>query len=232
MTPSDHETVMTFDLSTTCTGVVIAVFDGATLTNLSTVSIVPSSIDPASVGYLKNRQKTKTKKGESINSYVTHKGEIVSKTEKKRRDVIIKRLSEENRLAETTHAIRSLIKDNKPVIILMEANMAFRNMDTTRKLAEVAGVLQAIALAEGIKLEKINVATARAHWNLSRECIKFARNLTEEELQKIDLTKETLKRLMLDIFSGYKLNREMSTDESDALVLLNHWMSTAGKQLK
>lgn len=232
MIPLEHEVIMAFDLSTTCTGVVLATFDGDTLLELSTRSISPSNISPTSMGYLKTKQKTKTKRGEDIFSYVVRKGEIVSKTEKKRRDILIKRLSEENRLLETAKAARSLVVDNHPTLILMEANMAFRNIDVTRQLAEVAGVLQAISEAENIPLEKIQVATARAHWNLSKECTTYARTLTERELRSIDLTKETLKNIMLGTFSGYKLNKDMTTDESDALVLLHHWMKTTGKKLR
>lgn len=232
MSDSFQEVVMAFDLSTTCTGVVIAYFDGKDLIHLETTNVIPKDISPTKAGFLKAKQKTTTKTGETITSYVKYKGEKVSKTEKKRRDVLMKKLSEEHRLITTASGVRELIQKYNPTLILMEANMAFRNMDTTKKLAEVAGALQALAVATGVPLEKINVATARSHWNISKECIEYAKTLTPKELARMDLTKETLKNIMINTFKGYKLNKDMTTDESDALVLLYHWMTTQEKEIR
>lgn len=217
--------VLAFDLSTTQTGVAIAALNDNTLVELITVAITPRNPSPTDLGFLKNKQKTTTKTGIPLQTYVKYKGEKLSKAEGSRRNVLVKRSAEEARLNTTTREINKLVEIYKPTLVLMEANMAFRNMNTTRQLAEVAGCLQAIATTQNIPLEKINVATARSHWNLSKECIAFSRRLETSELAAIkDLTKETLKYLMIQVFDGYKLNKDMSTDESDALVLLHHWL--------
>lgn len=217
--------ILAFDLSTTQTGVAVARIDDNVLTSLKTTVIIPKNPSPSDFGFLKTKQKTKTKSGAPILSYVKHKGEVLTKAEKDRRNYLVRKSSEESRLATTATEIHTLVETYNPFLILMEANMAFRNMDTTRQLAEVAGALQAIATTKTIPLEKINVATARSHWNLSKECINFSKTLSIEESKKVkDLTKETLKHLMLEVFNGYKLDRTMSTDESDALVLLYYWL--------
>lgn len=217
--------ILAFDLSTTQTGVAVARIDDNVLTSLKTTVIIPKNPSPSDFGFLKTKQKTKTKSGAPILSYVKHKGEVLTKAEKDRRNYLVRKSSEESRLATTATEIHTLVETYNPFLILMEANMAFRNMDTTRQLAEVAGALQAIATTKTIPLEKINVATARSHWNLSKECINFSKTLSIEESKKVkDLTKETLKHLMLEVFNGYKLARTMSTDESDALVLLYYWL--------
>lgn len=217
--------ILAFDLSTTQTGVAVARIDDNVLTSLKTTVIIPKNPSPSDFGFLKTKQKTKTKSGAPILSYVKHKGEVLTKAEKDRRNYLVRKSSEESRLATTATEIHTLVETYNPFLILMEANMAFRNMDTTRQLAEVAGALQAIATTKTIPLEKINVATARSHWNLSKECINFSKTLSIEESKKVkDLTKETLKHLMLEAFNGYKLDRTMSTDESDALVLLYYWL--------
>jgi hypothetical protein len=217
--------ILAFDLSTTQTGVAVARIDDNVLTSLKTTVIIPKNPSPSDFGFLKTKQKTKTKSGAPILSYVKHKGEVLTKAEKDRRNYLVRKSSEESRLATTATEIHTLVETYNPFLILMEANMAFRNMDTTRQLAEVAGALQAIATTKTIPLEKINVATARSHWNLSKECINFSKTLSIEESKKVkDLTKETLKHLMLEAFNGYMLDRTMSTDESDALVLLYYWL--------
>lgn len=217
--------ILAFDLSTTQTGVAIACIEDSVLTALKTTAIIPENPSPSDFGFLKTKQKTKTKSGVPILSYVKHRGEILTKAEKDRRNYLIRKSAEESRLATTVTEIHTLVETYNPFRILMEANMAFRNMDTTRQLAEVAGALQAVATTKTIPLEKINVATARSHWNLSKECINFSKTLSQNELKTVkDLTKETLKYLMLEVFNGYKLDRTMSTDESDALVLLYYWL--------
>ncbi len=223
--------ILSFDLSTTQTGAAIAAVQNNNLVAVTTTAIKPTNPSPADFGFLKTKQKTKTKSGATVLSYVKHRGEIITKKERDKRNYLVRKLAEESRLATTVTEIHKLIEAHRPSLILMEANMAFRNMDTTRQLAEVAGALQAIATTKSIPLEKINVATARSHWNISKECIIFSKTPSSDRLRKVnDLTKETLKYLVLDVFSGYKLDKDMSTDESDALVLLYHWL--LGKSIK
>jgi len=218
--------ILAFDLSTTQTGVAVASVTDNCLMSLDTISITPKSSNPADLGFLKTKQRVTTKSGAQVSSYVKQKGEIVTKKEAKARNLLVKKYSETSRLTETVSEISSLLDVYAPSLVLMEENMAFRNIDTTRQLAEVAGALQAMTSTRGIELEKINVLTARSHWNISKECIAFSRTLTESDLKAVkDLTKETLKALMLSEFRWYKLSSSMSTDESDALVLIFHWLT-------
>lgn len=213
--------VISFDLSTTCTGVVIALLDNlGNIKTIETKAIIPTKIDPTKFGFLKNRLKVNTK---DFSSYLKYRDEIVTKTEKRKRDIFIKKESEKLILSSLSNEILNLFKDSPPDIVLMEANMSFRSIDVTRKLAEISGALQSLCVAGTIPILKINLHSARGLWDLSKESIEYARGITEKELKRIDLTKETLKALMLKEYKDYKLNENMTTDESDALVIFNYW---------
>ncbi len=185
--------------------------------------IKPSNINPETLGFLKTKQRVETKGG-LISAYVKDKSEIISRTEKKRRDTMVRTANERFRFQELVREMYSLLLKEKPKYILMEANMAFRNIDVTRKLAEVAGALQALATILHIPLIHLNVHTVRANWDLGKEMVKFASKFTPKQLKSMDLTKETLKSLLLKKYHSYKLNSKMTTDESDSLVLLDHWL--------
>lgn len=216
--------IVAFDLSTSCTGVSVGTIRNSTLTSITTQAIIPQNIKPSTLGYLNTKKIITTKKGEQLRAYLVTKDEIITKTEKERRDREVKKASEEARITFTTTEIQQLLKTVRPDLILMEANMSFRNMDVTRKLAEVSGVLTASAISAHIPLEKVNVHTARSLWNLSKESSLYAKTLPISKLKTIDLTKETLKHLVLKAFAAYNLEGNITLDESDALVLLHWWL--------
>jgi hypothetical protein len=221
------EVVMSFDLSTTCTGVAVATTKNRVVQQLCTLAIQPEGINPVDLGFLPRRVKIFPKKGRAFNAYIRHTGEIISKTEKERRDSLVRKASEETRLHTTSKEISRYFKEFQPSVILMEANMSFRSMEVTRKLAEVAGALQALAAANDIPIHKINVHTARARYDIYGAMEKLARTLTPEQKKRVDMTKETVKFILFNKYIGYGLNTHMTTDESDALLLLDYWLNYA-----
>ena len=217
------ERILVFDLSTTCTGVALCVMSGDSIRTISTTSIIPSKFDLSDLGYLNKRDVVI--RGKKVKAYIKEDGEIITLTTKKKRDVEVKRARETHRLTYTSTELAGLIDSFNPSLIIQEDNMAFRSQDVTRKLGEVAGALQGIAASKGIKLTKINVNTARVMYDVPKLIKEIAKTLSEEELKSIpDLGKEVLKRVMLKKYAKYRLNSSMTTDESDALVLLDYWL--------
>lgn len=218
------EVIAAFDLSTTCTGVAIASLENNYLKHLVTTPIIPSELLPSDLGYLSQKQKVTTKKGEVLRAYVTSKTEVISKTEKKRRDSAVRKAREEHRLKATREELHRILRQFEPNLILMEQNMAFRSMDVTRALAEIAGSLQAFATAQDIEVVKINVHTARSKWDVYNKASDLAKRYTPAELKKMDIVKETVKFLLLEKYGHYPINHKMTTDESDALLLLDYYL--------
>jgi len=217
--------ILSFDLSSTCTGVAIAELRKNKLVSLDTLAIKPPALDPRTLGFLPKKGKGKLRDGTLITSYLTSKNEVLSKAEKKKRDFIVKSASEKARLEYTILRLKKLIDHFTPFIIIMEANMAFRSMEVTRILAEVAGALQALAATLNIRLVKLNVHVVRGKWDLYGETKKFVKTITPAQAAKMDLTKEVLKHLMLNKYARFNLRGNMTTDESDALVLLDYWLN-------
>ena len=224
---SSIRTIMSFDLSTICTGVAIGFINTNSIVSVETISIIPpSAICPTTFGFLKSKQKTTTKGGKVVTSYVKYKGEIVTVKGKKERDNLVKYSSETGRLQYTADEIGKLISLVGPNLIIQEDNMAFRSMQVTRQLGEVAGVLQGLATVNGIPLVKVNENHARGQYNTSEILKNFCASKTPEELKVIkDVTKHALKEFLFSKYSKFGLNPEATTDESDALLLLDYWLN-------
>jgi hypothetical protein len=131
--------------------------------------------------------------------------------------------SEKARLTSMAEGIGTLLRASHPDLVLLEANMAFRNMSVTKQLGEMAGILSGIAIYCGVTVEKINVHSARSNLNLMAEMGNFAKDKDPAWLRKIDLTKETIKFRMLTKYKEYGLDKGMTTDESDSLLIFDAW---------
>lgn len=215
--------IAAFDLSTTCTGCTLATMTGKVITTLTTTPIIGQNLKPEELGFLHTKRKVVTKKGEVLTAYVVTKDEVISKTEKEQRDSMVRMASEKKRLRSMAKGIDDIILSFGPDIILMEANMMFRSMNATKQLSEVAGILVGLACAHNVDVVKINVATARSRYNVSSAMIKLASERDESWLKKVDLTKETIKYLMLQEYGDHELNSNMTTDESDSLLIFDAW---------
>ena len=219
--------IAAFDLSTTCSGVAIAEVVNGEIKSLRTLAIAPENVNPEILGFLRTKRTVLTPSKASVFSYVRTKGEIVTKQTKKARDLLYKQVNEDNRVSVMALGINSVMLQEKPDLVLMEANMSFRSMDVTRKLAEIAGVLMSLTITNGIPLIKINVNHARQFYDPTKLLGKFCLARTPQELKAMkDVTKEAFKDMLLTKYQGYDLDCTMTTDESDALVILDFHLMT------
>lgn len=215
--------ITAFDLSTTCTGVTIARLEDGVLASLKTQAIIPPGFDTTALGYLPTKRQVKPKSGKPFQAWVTKAGEVISKTEQARRNTEVRITMERERIGFMAISIADILR-SEPDVVLMEANMAFRSMQVTRQEGEMSGVLQGIAAQYHTKVEKINVHSARSKLCIGTEMVNFARGKNPVWLKSIDLTKETVKYLMLKKYGGkYNLRSDMTTDESDSLLIFDYW---------
>lgn len=226
--------VLSFDLSTSCTGVTESRIEQDDILNMCTYAIIPPKFNPITLGFLKDRKPVATK---NFKAYLHNKEEVVTLKEKKARDVAVGRASEEHYTEYITQSItgailRAVANYGHVDLVLMEENMAFRSMDVTRKLGEISGILQALAISNNIPIVKVNVHKARGYLQIEKEMSAFASTLPEKVLasSKFDLTKETLKYLMLERYKRYNLSPTMTTDESDSLVIFTYWYDVLRKE--
>ena len=229
----DKYTVLAFDLSSVCVGVVAAIID----TNkrepiiVKSCPIIPKSFNPETLGYRKSKKKILTgKSGEMINSYYMQ-GEItVSKAEKKKRDALIRAKSNAFALKYIGEQITKIITSIEPDLIIVEKNEIFNGVLTSVLLGKVMGVLVGIASSKGIDVEEHKVKVVRSIINLTKITHDLVDNLTEEEILKIpDVTKRALRKYMEGKYAKYGLKCE-TDDESDACVVFNYWLEEKFKK--
>ena len=222
------KTVLAIDASTTCTGCAIAVIEVDVLMKLSTSAIIPPEFDPTLFCFLPTKRSTAVGKNRKA-AWIKFAGERLTVTEDKKRCLEVKMADERHRRGYMASRLNMLI--HSVDLILMEGNMSFRSMSVTRMLGEIAGIIQGLGAAHGKVVEKINVHTARAELDITRASIILAsKGYSEKWLRQADLTKESIKVLMLSKYSVYGLNENMTTDESDALLILDTWLRQGGIQ--
>lgn len=215
--------ILGFDLSTTCTGVAVMRLESNSLVSVSTLAIIPNKLSPEVLGFLKTKKNFETR-GVKYVSFVLHKLERVSMTIKKKRDAQYRKAAKEARLKEMSDNIIEVIDKNKPDLVVYEKNMIFGGILTTEQLAILAGTLRGIVKAKGIKLLELNVNNVRSHYDIVSMIHNYAKGKDPEDLKKIpDITKEVLKEYVCE---KYSLAKSITTDESDALVLLDYWRET------
>lgn len=218
--------VLSFDLSTSCIGVLAAFIDTDTKTPIVVKScpIIPSKFNPSILGYEKTKKKLKTKDGSFLNTYYK-KGELtISKNEKQKRDREVRRYKDNHVLTEISKKLTSVIEEISPEIILVEKNEIFNGILTTVLLAKVLGTLFGAASKINSNVIEIKVKTARSILDLTK-CIEELRNFVgEDELSKIpDVTKRALRYEMEKKYGEYGL-KCTTDDESDACVIFNYWL--------
>lgn len=217
--------VLAFDLSSVCVGVVACELDDVTKNPVRVVScpIIPDKFNTEKLGYKKNKAKIKTKNGEFINSYIRN-GEVeITKQEKKKRDVEVRKYSNLHSLSYISKQIEAIIKNIKPNLVLVEKNKIFNGILTSVLLGKVMGVLVGLTTGKGIELREYEVATVRKDIDTVKCIRELVSGLSEEEINKIpDVTKRALRIYMESKYGEYGLKCS-TDDESDACVVFNYW---------
>lgn len=221
----NERTILAFDLSSVCIGVVAAKIEDKELKLVKSCPIIPPKFNPSLLGYLKSKKKVPTSQTSSkmVNSYVKQGETHVSEANKKKRDVEVRRAKDLYALNYIGKNINDLVSTINPDIIVVEKTEIFNGVLTSVLLAKVFGVLMGAATSRGIKVEEYKVSEVRKIFNIAYLTREFTKDKTEEELMEIpDMTKRVLRTEMEKRYG--KIGLKCSTDdEGDACVVLNYW---------
>ena len=220
--------LLAFDLSTACTGVTGAEFNDKEIIFLQTFSIVPS-VDKKNIirnlGFEPSKQYVESAKSKNTLSYVKYSGEKVSKTEKKKRDVMVRNAINTEIKQDISVKLNHLIETFRPDLILAERNESFHGVLTTKLLAETKGILEGAAGA--IPVQSYNVVKIRSHMDLTNIIDQYIKSIKDaSQLSGVDkITKHAIK---------YYLERKyhikcQNTDESDSLAVFDYYYETEVK---
>ena len=222
-------TVLAFDLSTACVGVVAAVIDKDTKqpTLVKSCPIIPKKFSPEQLGYKKSKKKLPTaKSGEFLNTYYKEGEKTITKTEKQKRDREVRIQENLFVLDYIGKQISTIINAIRPDIIIVEKNEIFNGILTSVLLGKVMGVLIGIASSHSIPLKEFKVSKVRSVIDLNKTVREFVESVTEDELKKVpDVTKRALRKLMESKYGQYGLDCK-TDDESDAFVVFNYWLES------
>lgn len=219
-------TVISFDLSSVCIGVIGAIIDSTDNEALLVKScpIIPKKFDPTILGYMKSKKKLPNKSNtEFFNTYYKKDEKTISKQEKKRRDVEVRTNKDLYVLRYIGEQINKIFSVLKPSIVIVEKNEIFNGVLTSILLAKIMGDLTGICASNGIPLYEYKVRIVRKNLNIHKITHELVDNLTEEEILKIpDITKRALRKYMESKYGH--LGLKCSTDdESDACVVFDYW---------
>lgn len=209
--------VLAFDLSSVCTGVTFADIKDKKIIFLKTFSIKPN-IKKADVvkelGFVHSEKVSTT----SIRAWVKEPGEIVSRTEKKKRDVEIRNAYNSKIKKVISLEIKKVIDNLCPDLILVERNESFNGILTTKFLAEIRGILEGAATEQPII--QYSVSEIRKIFNLADMTMNYVKRMTPEQMRgKKDITKHVLKDFLENKYNITCAN----TDESDSLAVFDHY---------
>lgn len=223
--------VMSFDLSSVCTGVVAVNIEDEKIKLMKSCPVIPPKFSAENLGYLKSKRKVFTSKSEvqQINSYIKPNEHYVSKTEKKKRDVEVRRAKDLFVLKYIGDKLNELICGIKPDIIMFEKTEIFNGILTSVLLAKIGGLLIGLARSNKCDVIEIKVKEARKILPLTKIIKDFTEDKTDKELLKIpDITKRALRVFMENKYKGMGLKCS-TDDESDSVVVFNFWYETIFK---
>lgn len=214
-------TVLAFDLSTKCIGLIAASIENRKVKKVLSIPIIPKAFSPEVLGYCKSKKSFLTKKGKKIYAYLKPTETSVTEAEKKKRDREVRGAKDIFILEQIGKELREKIETVSPDVILVEKNCIFNGILTTVLLAKVMGVLLGVAGSMNIPIEEYAVNEVRSVFNVAKICKEFTENKTESELKSIpDITKRALRVKMEE---KYK-TKFLTDDESDACVVFNYWV--------
>ena len=222
-------TVLAFDLSTACVGVVASVINKDTKEPILVKScpIIPKRFSPEELGYRKSKKRLPTSKsGEFLNTYYKDGETTISKSEKQRRDREVRTKENLFVLDYIGKQISTIINAIRPDVIIVEKNEIFNGILTSVLLGKVMGVLIGIASSHSIPLKEFKVSKVRSIIDLNKATRDLVESISEEELKKVpDVTKRALRKLMEKKYGQYGLECK-TDDESDACVVFNYWLES------
>lgn len=215
--------VVALDSSSTCTGVVVADIKRNKIVKIGSCPIIPEKFDISSLGYRKTKKKMKSEDGTEYSSYIKPEESHVSAIEAKKRNVHVRHEKNSHKMKNIGAQLDNIIKYLKPDLIVIEKNKTFNSILTTALLAEVMGLVEGVASANGIAIKKYTVEQVRKNINCAKITSEFAKTRTPAELSNMsDVTKESIKDYMMQLYQG-KGFEPGTLDESDACLVFHYW---------
>lgn len=223
----EKKTILAFDLSTACVGVVAGIVDGKVPLVVKSCPIIPPAYSPEVLGYKKSKKKLPTpKSGEFLNTYYKAGEVSITKQEKKKRDAEVRAKKDIYVLDYIGKQISNIITTIKPNVIVVEKNEIFNGVLTSVLLGKVMGVLLGIAAANNIPVFDFKVKVVRGILPVVDIVKNYAQTLTKEQADKIpDMTKRALRVHMEALYGKHGLSCK-TDDESDACVVWHYYYET------
>lgn len=218
--------VLSADLSTKCTGIIVAEIKNEKIVKMLSTPIVPKKFDiTKEFGFMKSKKKLPTKPGgnELVNTYCRRGEESVSKDEKKRRDVSVRQKQNLFILTQMSKDIGDIVDGVKPSVIAYEKNAIFNGILTIELLAKLSGTLVGIAGSHGIPIYEYPVQRVRKRHHPAQLVKEFVKGKDSIYIQSLDdVTKAALREKMQQKYGQYGLELK-SDDEGDAAVVFDYW---------
>lgn len=219
-------TVLSFDLSSVCVGVIAAVIDDSDnkVKLMRSCPIIPKQFDPSILGFMKSKKKLPNKSGTKSFSTYYRKGETyISEIEKKKRDVLIRTHKDSYVLQYIGEQITKIVDGLNPRLVLVEKNEIFNGVLTSILLGKIMGVLTGICASKNVPIQEYKVKQCRKIIDIIKITHDLVDNLSEEEIKRIpDITKRALRKYMESKYGHVGL-KCTTDDESDACVVFNYW---------
>lgn len=222
--------VMTFDLSSSCIGVVFAQLDDR-LTYADTLAIVPKPPTAKDFGFTTIEPKVIHSNGQRYKAFLREDEVVISKTEADRRASAMKAIIHNHLLRNIGEQCGRYLTKVRPDVICIERNASFNGVLTTKLLAEIAGGLFFHAGVHSInEFYDWNVGTIRA--KIRHDITDFSL-LSKEGKKSLDTKWEIHCRLRSyfekDCPGLFRFD-DMTMDESDALAVFYYWYTTKWKE--
>lgn len=216
-------TILAFDLSSVCIGVIAATINDGQLEHVKSCPIIPPKFNPETIGYQKTKKKLADKNGVFFNTYYRSGEHSISKTEKIKRDREV-RLAANNYVMDYIGGQISKIADViEPDLIIAEKNEIFNGILTSILLSKIFGILLGVSSSHRIPCDDFKVTVVRSIIPVVKVTREYANSVSEDELKRIpDITKRALRILMEKTYGRYGLSCS-TDDESDACVVFHYW---------
>jgi hypothetical protein len=225
--------VLSFDLNTRCTGVFGIILKDKEVVKVMSSSIVVEDFDLRRYfPFMKSKKKLPTKPNGhgKLNTYYRPGEKHVSKTEKKKRDRIVRNKRNEHQIESMSKSFYKLLDNINPDKVLIEKNEMFRGILTIEVLAKLTGTLIGQCSGLGIDYELFNVNTVRKPYNVSKLVKEFSKTKSDEEIAgEEDLSKAAIRWFLQDKYKHLDIDLK-TLDESDAALVFDYWFENIFKE--
>lgn len=208
--------VIAFDLSSSCIGVTTATVIDGTVTKVTVDDIVPRKFTGLDYGY---KTKTPKKIGSGYTAFLKEGEFHISKSEASRRQSEFKTSKHQDLLLDIGKQVSRFISSLDLDLVMIERNMTFNGVLTTKMLAEIAGQIHYLAASNAIEFESRSVHTVR---KLIRNAIPLSRADRVQTDGSIALeTKAEIKARLKKVYGHLVDFDTMSEDGSDSLAVFH-----------